>query len=145
MQRKTFLTSVSATVAFVVAFSCFSFKSSTLLQGATEKTTNKINKLTVNNQDTNNTNKNMAQELATFGAVHLNVTNLERSVSFWKDYIGMKVRNTTAEYTEMGTDKNTLVVLYPTANTGFIKATAVSTTWLYIHQLKENLQGCWQD
>jgi len=67
----------------------------------------------------NNQKNNMAQELATFGAVHLNITNLERSISFWKDYIGLKVRNVTTEYTELGTDKNTLVVLYPTAKTPF--------------------------
>ena len=57
----------------------------------------------------------MTQELATFGPVHLNVTNLERSILFWKDYIGMKVRNASSGYTELGTDKSTLVVLYPTA------------------------------
>lgn len=59
------------------------------------------------------------QEIATFGAVHLNVTNLQRSVVFWKEYIGLKLRNATAEYTELGTDKSTLVVLYPTAKTPF--------------------------
>lgn len=63
--------------------------------------------------------KNMSQELATFGAVHLNVTNVERSILFWKDNIGMKVRTATAEYTEIGTDKSTLVVLYQTANRPF--------------------------
>jgi catechol 2,3-dioxygenase len=67
----------------------------------------------------NNQKKNMVQELATFGAVHLNVTNLQRSVAFWTDNIGMKVRNTTAEFTELGTGKNTLVILYPTAKTPF--------------------------
>ena len=61
----------------------------------------------------------MVQEIATFGAVHLNVTNIQRSVAFWTDNIGMKVRNTTVEFTELGTDKNTLVVLYPTAKTRF--------------------------
>ena len=61
----------------------------------------------------------MTQEIATFGAVHLNITNLERSVSFWKEYIGLKVRNATSDYTEMGTDRSTLVVLYPTAKTAF--------------------------
>ncbi len=57
----------------------------------------------------------MTQELATFGPVHLNVTNLERSIRFWKEYIGMKVRHAGSGYTELGTDKRTLVVLYPTA------------------------------
>lgn len=61
----------------------------------------------------------MAQEIATFGAVHLNVTNLERSVVFWEKYIGLQVRNATAEYTELGTETSTLVVLYPTAKTPF--------------------------
>jgi len=69
----------------------------------------------------NNQRNNMTQEIATFGAVHLNVTNLQRSLAFWTDNIGMKVRNTTAEFTELGTDKNTLVVLYPTAKTPFKK------------------------
>ena len=63
--------------------------------------------------------KNMTKELATFGAVHLNITNLQRTLSFWTDMIGMKVRNETTAYTELGTDKSTLVVLYPTAKTGF--------------------------
>ena len=63
--------------------------------------------------------KIMAQELATFGAVHLNITNLKRSVSFYTEYIGMKVRKETPEFTELGTDKNTLLVLYPTAKTSF--------------------------
>jgi len=67
----------------------------------------------------NDKRNTMTQEIATFGAVHLNVTNLQRSVSFWTDNIGMKVRATTAEYTELGTDKNTLVVLYPNAKTPF--------------------------
>jgi catechol 2,3-dioxygenase len=57
----------------------------------------------------------MTRELATFGPVHLNVTHLERSIRFWQDYIGMKVRNAGSAYTELGTDKSTLVVLYPTA------------------------------
>jgi catechol 2,3-dioxygenase len=66
-----------------------------------------------------NQKKNMTQEIATFGAVHLNVTNLQRSILFWEENIGLKVRNTTAEYTEIGTDKSTLVVLYPSAKTRF--------------------------
>jgi len=67
----------------------------------------------------NNQKKIMKQEIATFGAVHLNVTDLNRSVSFWVDHIGMRVRNTTPGYTELGTEKSTLVVLYPTAKTAF--------------------------
>ncbi|HYF02546.1 MAG TPA: VOC family protein [Patescibacteria group bacterium] len=98
MQRKEFLKGLVATAA-LAAFSGFASKATNFYP--------------------NNQTKNMKQELATFGAVHLNVTNLQRSILFWKENIGMKVRNTTAEYTEMGTDKSTLVVLYPTAKTAF--------------------------
>ena len=98
MQRKKFIKGVLATVAL----------------GALGRLTTAA----TTNQHTNQA-KTMAQELATFGAVHLNITNLERSISFWKDYIGLNVRNVTTEYTELGTDKNTLVVLYPTAKTPF--------------------------
>ena len=98
MQRKSFLKGMLATAA-LGALGSWSTK------GITSSLTNQT--------------KNMTKELATFGAVHLNITNLERSVSFWKDFIGLKVRNVTTEYTELGTDKNTLVVLYPTAKTGF--------------------------
>jgi catechol 2,3-dioxygenase len=61
----------------------------------------------------------MAQELATFGAVHLHVTNLQRSVAFWQDYIGLQVRHTTAAYAELGTEASTLVVLYAGAKMPF--------------------------
>ena len=98
MQRKSFIKGVLATAAL----------------GALGRLSTKATASHQNNQA-----KTMAQELATFGAVHLNITKLERSVSFWKDFIGLKVRNVTTEYTELGTDKNTLVVLYPTAKTGF--------------------------
>ena len=69
--------------------------------------------------NTDNQKKNMKHEIATFGAVHLNVTQLQRSISFWTDNIGMKVRNTTTEFTELGTNEKTLVVLYPNAKIPF--------------------------
>jgi len=81
--------------------------------------TNASTLLSNNKNDNNNDNRKMAQEIATFGAVHLNITDLQRSILFWKDNIGLKVRNVTAGYTEMGTEENTLVVLYPAAKTGF--------------------------
>jgi catechol 2,3-dioxygenase len=60
-----------------------------------------------------------AQEIATFGAVHLEVTNLQRSVDFWQAYIGLQVRSTTADSAELGTASSTLVVLHATAKTPF--------------------------
>ena len=105
MQRKKFIKTVVTGAIGITALSAF-----------------KIFNNSPNDQETiasQTEKKNMTQEIATFGAVHLNVTNLQRSVTFWTDNIGMKVRNTTAEYTELGTDKNTLVVLYPSAKTPF--------------------------
>jgi catechol 2,3-dioxygenase len=99
MKRKQFIKTVTTGAVGLVAFSAF--------------------RNIANSCQPNNQKKNMEKELATFGAVHLNVTNLQRSVAFWTDNIGMKVRNTTAEFTELGTDKNTLVTLYPTAKTPF--------------------------
>ena len=61
----------------------------------------------------------MTQDIATFGSVHLNVTHLEESIHFWKEYIGMKVIAQTAEYTTLGTESNTLIVLYPCATRPF--------------------------
>ena len=107
MERKHFIRTILTSVIGM-----------TTLSASKNFTNSDLSTDTTTNQNTNQT-KIMAQELATFGAVHLNITNLERSVSFWKDYIGLKVRNVTTEYTELGTDKNTLVVLYPTAKTGF--------------------------
>jgi catechol 2,3-dioxygenase len=99
MKRKDFIKTVTTGAIGLVTLSAFR---------------NIANGLQLNNQK-----KNMVQELATFGAVHLNVTNLQRSVAFWTENIGMKVRNATAEYTELGTEKDTLVLLYPTAKTPF--------------------------
>ncbi|MFC4455176.1 VOC family protein [Deinococcus sonorensis] len=59
------------------------------------------------------------KEIATFGAVHLDVTNLDRSVEFWQAYIGLQVRSATTTSAELGTESNTLVVLNATAKTPF--------------------------
>ncbi|HYD90219.1 MAG TPA: VOC family protein, partial [Flavobacterium sp.] len=107
MERKHFIKTITAGAIGMTTLSAFKMFTNSVL--STESTV-------LHNK---NQKKKMAQELATFGAVHLNVTNLQRSVSFWTDNIGMKVRNATAEYTELGTEKNTLVVLYPTAKTPF--------------------------
>ncbi|MFC4637669.1 VOC family protein [Deinococcus hohokamensis] len=63
--------------------------------------------------------KPTGQEIATFGAVHLDVTDLHRSVEFWQAYIGLQVRSATAESAELGTESSTLVVLHATAKTPF--------------------------
>lgn len=58
-------------------------------------------------------------DFITFGAVHLEVTERNRSVDFWQNIIGMKLRKEEAGVVELGTDSQTLIVLYPVAKTPF--------------------------
>lgn len=70
-----------------------------------------------NNMDTKNNNTDT--DFITFGAVHLEVTDRNRSVDFWQNVIGMKLRKEEAGMIELGTDSQTLVVLYPVAKVPF--------------------------
>ena len=56
----------------------------------------------------------MPSDLITFGPVHLRVRNLERSILFWVDLIGLQVRKND-DLLELGTDLTTLVVLQEVA------------------------------
>ena len=56
-----------------------------------------------------------AAELATFGPVHLDVTDAERSLAFWRDLIGLQVSHREDGAVELGADGETLVVLHPDA------------------------------
>lgn len=58
---------------------------------------------------------------ASYGAIHLNNTSLERSTTFWTKMVGMKLRKSSANIAEFGTEKETLVVVHQTAKTGFRK------------------------
>lgn len=60
----------------------------------------------------------MVSENITFGPVHLEITNREQSVRFWKELIGMQLR-VDAETVELGTENETLVVLHPVAKSRF--------------------------
>jgi len=62
--------------------------------------------------------KNNVKEIITFGAVNLSVTNLDRSVHFWQDTVGMQVRK-PGNPTEVGTSERTLIVLHPEATTPY--------------------------
>jgi len=59
-------------------------------------------------------------EFITFGPAHLNVTDLERSLHFYRDILGMQVRKTGIP-AEVGTSERTLVVLHPNAKTPFLR------------------------
>jgi catechol 2,3-dioxygenase len=54
-------------------------------------------------------------ELATFGAVHLDVTDAERSLAFWRDLVGLQLRAQDDGAVSLGTDRETLLVLHPGA------------------------------
>jgi catechol 2,3-dioxygenase len=55
----------------------------------------------------------------TFGAVHLDVTNLSRSTAFWRDVVGLVERSSGGDHVELGTDNETLISLYGGATAGF--------------------------
>jgi len=54
-------------------------------------------------------------EYATMGPVHLDVIDTERSLTFWRDLIGLTIRDTKDAVTELGTEEKPLLVLHPGA------------------------------
>jgi catechol 2,3-dioxygenase len=58
-------------------------------------------------------------DIATFGAVHLNSTSIEKAIPFWTNVIGMKLRSETDSVAEFGSESKTLVVIYQTATASF--------------------------
>lgn len=68
-----------------------------------------------------NENAKNPAEYASFAAMHLNITNLEKSTAFWTKLVGMKLRKASKDMAEFGTEAQTLVVLHQTAKTKFKK------------------------
>ncbi|MCU0429962.1 MAG: VOC family protein [Cytophagaceae bacterium] len=64
-------------------------------------------------------NASHSDEIASFGAIHLNNTSIEKAISFWTKVIGMTLRNQTNSIAEFGTENKTLVVVHQTASTAF--------------------------
>lgn len=60
-----------------------------------------------------------SNELATFGAVHLNNTSIEKATQFWTGVIGLKLRRKTANEAEFGTKSKALVVVHKKATSSF--------------------------
>ncbi|MFL5860934.1 MAG: VOC family protein [Solirubrobacteraceae bacterium] len=54
-------------------------------------------------------------ELATFGAVHFDVTDAERALAFWRDRVGLQLRGEEQGALRLGTEAETLLVLHPRA------------------------------
>ncbi len=57
-----------------------------------------------------------ASDFATFGAVHLDVTDLSRALGFWHDLIGLERLGQDGEAVRLGAGDGDLVVLHPGAH-----------------------------
>lgn len=62
-----------------------------------------------------------SNEFASFGAIHLNNTSLEKATHFWTQIVGMKLRTTSNTKAEFGTATQTLVVVHPSAKNPYQK------------------------
>ncbi len=60
----------------------------------------------------------------TYGAVHLDVTELRRSLEFWRDIIGLRTIATDREGVALGVGDHEPVVLHPGAERGVGRADA---------------------
>lgn len=67
----------------------------------------------------NSKNAVSTDEIASFGAVHLNNTSIEKAITFWTKVIGMKLRSQSLSTAEFGTEKKTLVVVHQMAKSSF--------------------------
>jgi catechol 2,3-dioxygenase len=54
-------------------------------------------------------------DFVTFGAAHLDVTDADRSLGFWRDRVGLQMRDRVDGSLHLGTDDETLLVLHPGA------------------------------
>ena len=52
-------------------------------------------------------------DFVTFGAVHLNITDADQSLDFWRDRVGLQLRGEEQGALHLGTDEETLLVLHP--------------------------------
>lgn len=64
---------------------------------------------------------NQTPKFASFGVVHLNVTNLKNSSEFWTTVVGMMQRSFDEKTAAFGTEYKTLVVLYEDATVSYQK------------------------
>jgi catechol 2,3-dioxygenase len=65
-----------------------------------------------------------ASDFATFGAVHLDVTAVERAIGFWRDLIGLELLGRDGEAASLGTGNRALVVLHPGARSPLVRSAA---------------------
>jgi catechol 2,3-dioxygenase len=62
-----------------------------------------------------------SSEFASYGAIHLNNTNLQKATLFWTKIVGMKQRTVSENMAEFGTETETLVVVHQAAKTPYKK------------------------
>jgi catechol 2,3-dioxygenase len=61
------------------------------------------------------------EDFASFGAVHLNITNLQKTIKFWTNVVGLKLRLENENSAELGTETKTLVVVHQSASRPFVE------------------------
>jgi catechol 2,3-dioxygenase len=64
------------------------------------------------------------RETITYGAVHLDVVDAERSLAFWRDLLGLAELSRSDEDVQLGVDGRALVVLHPGATRGPLRGHA---------------------
>lgn len=64
-------------------------------------------------------NNSSGDEIASFGAVHLNNTSIEKAIFFWTKVVGLKLRNQSDTEAEFGSEAKTLVVVHKAATASF--------------------------
>ncbi len=99
MKRKNFISGILGTSIFATMDGFSSIIDA--LQGNNDKETSKT------------------ELFATFGAVHLNVTSIEKSTMFWTNIVGMKLRKSSTNLAEFGSASKTLVVIHQNAKTPY--------------------------
>src|SRR5512144_2302775 len=62
-----------------------------------------------------------ARDRLTYGAVHLDVIDGNRSLAFWRDLIGLAEIARTADAIHLGVDGRALIVLHPGAERGPVR------------------------
>ncbi len=63
-------------------------------------------------------------DFVTFGAVHLDVTDADQSLAFWRDRVGLQLQREENGALHLGTDADTLLVLHPEATSPALRGHA---------------------
>ncbi len=102
MERKVFIKSILGTSALVLSMDGISALANAM-------SLQKFNEMKPLNSD----------DIASFGAIHLNNTSSEKAITFWTKVIGLKLRSESDLVTEFGNENTTLVVVHKTASKQF--------------------------